>query len=104
MPRLISVAPGPFMDAAVSALHDIGMEHGHIHVERFCLAAGRGQCGRSGTGQHRCDRQPAVGAPGREEYEVPCAEGETLLNAMHRAGLERPAPAWWFLRNLHVYG
>ena len=27
--------PGPFMDAAVSALHDIGMEHGRIHVERF---------------------------------------------------------------------
>ena len=83
--------PGPFMDAAVSALHDIGMEHGRIHVERFVSLPQEGSIAAPApVNTDVIGSQLSVRLDG-EEFEVPCAEGETVLNAMLRAGLKPPS-------------
>jgi len=83
--------PGPFMDAAVSALHDIGMEHGRIHVERFVSLPEEGSVAAPApVNTEVIGSQLSVRLDG-EEFEVPCAEGETLLGAMQRAGLNPPS-------------
>ncbi len=83
--------PGPFMDAAVSALQHIGMDHGRIHVERFVSLPEEGSVAApAAVNTDVIGSQLSVRLDG-EEYEVPCAEGETLLNAMQRAGLSPPS-------------
>lgn len=83
--------PGPFMEAAVSALQSLEMPSARVHVERFVSLPEEGEgtpppvvdTGRPGS-------QLSVRLDG-EEFEVPCAEGETLLDAMRRAGLHPPS-------------
>lgn len=83
--------PGPFMEAAVSALQSLDMPSARVHVERFVSLPEEGEgtpppvvdTGRPGS-------QLSVRLDG-EEFEVPCAEGETLLDAMRRAGLHPPS-------------
>ncbi|MEB0206827.1 ferredoxin--NADP reductase [Pseudomonas sp. CCC3.1] len=83
--------PGPFMDAAVSALQSLGMEHGRIHVERFVSLPVEGSVAAPApVNTEVIGSQLSVRLDG-EEFEVPCAEGETLLNAMQRAGLKPPS-------------
>lgn len=83
--------PGPFMDAAVSALQSLGMEHGRIHVERFVSLPEEGSVAAPApVNTEVIGSQLSVRLDG-EEFEVPCAEGETLLNAMQRAGLKPPS-------------
>ncbi|MFJ7882841.1 2Fe-2S iron-sulfur cluster-binding protein [Pseudomonas sp. NPDC096917] len=83
--------PGPFMDAAVSALHSLGMEHARIHVERFVSLPEEGSVAApAAVNTDVVGSQLSVRLDG-EEFEVPCAEGETLLNAMQRAGLKPPS-------------
>lgn len=83
--------PGPFMDAAVSALQGLGMPHGRIHVERFVSLPEEGSVpalpavNPEGVSSHLSVRLDG------EEFELPCAEGETLLSAMQRAGLSPPS-------------
>ena len=83
--------PGPFMDAAVSALQSLGMEHGRIHVERFVSLPEEGSVAAPApVNTEVIGSQLSVRLDG-EEFAVPCAEGETLLNAMQRAGLKPPS-------------
>ncbi len=83
--------PGPFMDAAVAALQALGMPSAQVHVERFVSLPEEGEVAVPATGDTRHpSSQLSVRLDG-EEFEVPCAEGETLLNAMRRAGLNPPS-------------
>ena len=83
--------PGPFMDAAVGALQGLGMPHGRIHVERFVSLPEEGSVPElPAVNPDGVSSQLSVRLDG-EEFEVPCAEGETLLNAMQRAGLSPPS-------------
>ncbi len=83
--------PGPFMDASVSALHLLGMDAGRIHVERFVSLPEEGSVAVSqALDISVTTAQLSVRLDG-EEHEVPCADGETLLSAMQRAGLRPPS-------------
>lgn len=82
--------PGPFMDAAVAALHSLAMPHARIHVERFVSLPEEGALEpMAPVDTSQVAAQLSVRLDG-EEFEVPCAEGETLLNAMQRAGMSPP--------------
>lgn len=83
--------PGPFMDAAVAALQALGMPSAQVHVERFVSLPEEGEVAVPAAVD---TRHPSIQLSVRldgEEFEVPCAEGETLLNAMRRAGLNPPS-------------
>ncbi|MCY1388956.1 3-ketosteroid-9-alpha-monooxygenase, ferredoxin reductase component [compost metagenome] len=83
--------PGPFMDAAVSALHSLGMPPARVHVERFVSLPEEGSVTpNAAVDIAQVCSQLSVRLDG-EEFEVPCAEGETLLEAMSRAGLKPPS-------------
>lgn len=83
--------PGPFMDAAVAALQALGMPSAQVHVERFVSLPEEGEVAvPAAVDTRRPSSQLSVRLDG-EEFEVPCAEGETLLNAMRRAGLSPPS-------------
>ncbi|MFK3820292.1 2Fe-2S iron-sulfur cluster-binding protein [Pseudomonas sp. NPDC089407] len=83
--------PGPFMDAAVKALHNLGMPGAKVHVERFVSLPEEGTVSAPQVlDTSRPCSQLSVRLDG-EEFEVPCAEGETLLDAMRRAGLKPPS-------------
>ncbi|MGH8434511.1 MAG: 2Fe-2S iron-sulfur cluster-binding protein [Pseudomonas sp.] len=83
--------PGPFMDAAVSALHSLGMASGRVHVERFVSLPEEGSVApHSAVDIAQVCSQLSVRLDG-EEFDLPCAEGETLLEAMQRAGLKPPS-------------
>jgi 3-ketosteroid 9alpha-monooxygenase subunit B len=82
--------PGPFMDASVSALEKLGMPAANVHVERFVSLPEEGSIAvAEPVDTSVAAAQLSVRLDG-EEYEVPCADGETLLNAMQRAGLNPP--------------
>lgn len=83
--------PGPFMDAAVAALQALGMPSAQVHVERFVSLPEEGEVAvPAAVDTRHPSSQLSVRLDG-EEFEVPCAEGETLLNAMRRAGLSPPS-------------
>ncbi|MFJ4396851.1 2Fe-2S iron-sulfur cluster-binding protein [Pseudomonas sp. NPDC089396] len=83
--------PGPFMDTAVAALHSLGMPTARVHVERFVSLPQEGDAPPAAVVDTlRPNSQLSVRLDG-EEYEVPCAEGETVLDAMRRAGLNPPS-------------
>jgi 3-ketosteroid 9alpha-monooxygenase subunit B len=83
--------PGPFMDAAVAALHSLAMPHARIHVERFVSLPEEGAFEPvAPVDTNQVATQLSVRLDG-EEFEVPCAEGETLLSAMQRAGMSPPS-------------
>ncbi|AYC34035.1 3-ketosteroid-9-alpha-hydroxylase [Pseudomonas cavernae] len=83
--------PGPFMDAAVSALHSLGMPSARVHVERFVSLPEEGSVTpHAPVDTAQVCSQLSVRLDG-EEFEMPCAEGETLLEAMQRAGLKPPS-------------
>lgn len=83
--------PGPFMDAAVSALHSLGMPPARVHVERFVSLPEEGSVtAHAPVDTAQVCSQLSVRLDG-EQFELPCAEGETLLEAMLRAGLKPPS-------------
>ncbi|HDS0919621.1 TPA: ferredoxin--NADP reductase [Pseudomonas putida] len=83
--------PGPFMDAAVAALQALDMPSAQVHVERFVSLPEEGEVAvPAAVDTRHPSSQLSVRLDG-EEFEVPCAEGETLLNAMRRAGLSPPS-------------
>lgn len=82
--------PAPFMDATVAALKSLGMPHGRVHVERFVSLPGEGEAPVVTASEAAVAAQLAVRLDG-EDYQLPCDSGETLLDAMHRAGLNPPS-------------
>ena len=82
--------PGPFMDAAVAALKSLGMPGGRVHVERFVSLPGEGEAPSVVASDAAVAAQLAVRLDG-EDFELPCDSGETVLDAMHRAGLNPPS-------------
>lgn len=82
--------PGPFMDAAVAALKSLGMPGGRVHVERFVSLPGEGEAPAVVASDAAVAAQLAVRLDG-EDFELPCDSGETVLDAMHRAGLNPPS-------------
>ena len=84
--------PGPFMDAAVEALHGLEFPASRIHVERFVSLP---------------DEEDAIAAPSAAEaeatatvklavqldgstHQITCSPQESLLDAMLRAGIKAP--------------
>ena len=82
--------PAPFMDAAVAALKSLGMPNGRVHVERFVSLPGEGEALPVAVSEAAMAAQLAVRLDG-EDYELPCDSGETVLDAMQRAGLNPPS-------------
>ena len=82
--------PGPFMDAAVSALKRLEMPSARVHVERFVSLPGEGEVLDVPSSAAAVAAQLQVRLDG-EDYAVPCDRGETLLAAMERAGLNPPS-------------
>ncbi|MCU1734569.1 MULTISPECIES: ferredoxin--NADP reductase [unclassified Pseudomonas] len=82
--------PAPFMDAAVAALKSLGMPTGRVHVERFVSLPGEGEALSLVVSEAAMAAQLAVRLDG-EDYELPCDSGETVLDAMQRAGLNPPS-------------
>lgn len=87
--------PGPFMDAAVTALQASGMPDERVHVERFVSLPEEEEEG----GAAPAPAPAPEGGVERAEIEVyldgathriPCAGNETLLEAALRAGLGAP--------------
>ena len=83
--------PGPFMDATVSALQALGMPAAKVHVERFVSLPEEGAVAVPVAVDTAHPTSLLSVRLDGEEFEVPCAEGETLLDAMRRAGLRPPS-------------
>ena len=81
--------PGPFMDAAVSALQSLAMPKNRIHVERFVSLPGEGEEQTVIASEAATAATLTVDLDG-EQHELDCQSGETLLQAMERAGLNPP--------------
>ncbi|MHA6194877.1 2Fe-2S iron-sulfur cluster-binding protein [Pseudomonas wadenswilerensis] len=82
--------PGPFMDAAVEALKSLGMPSARVHVERFVSLPGEGEALPQVASEAAMAAQLAVRLDG-EDHQLPVDSGETVLDAMHRAGLNPPS-------------
>jgi 3-ketosteroid 9alpha-monooxygenase subunit B len=81
--------PGPFMDAAVRALQALEMPKARIHVERFVSLPGEGEELPVAASEAAVSAQVTVDLDGAR-HELDCQSGETLLQAMERAGLNPP--------------
>jgi 3-ketosteroid 9alpha-monooxygenase subunit B len=81
--------PGPFMDAAVSALKALQMPSARVHVERFVSLPGEGDAPLVVSSEAAVAAQLTVDLDG-EQHQLDCQTGETLLMAMERAGLNPP--------------
>jgi 3-ketosteroid 9alpha-monooxygenase subunit B len=82
--------PGPFMDAAVSALKSLGLPGGRVHVERFVSLPGEGELPLAVSSEAAIAAQLSVRLDG-EDHSLACDSGETVLAAMERAGLKPPS-------------
>lgn len=82
--------PAPFMDASVAALKSLGMPSARVHVERFVSLPGEGEALPQVSSEAAVAAQLAVRLDG-EDYSLACDSGETVLDAMHRAGLNPPS-------------
>jgi len=86
--------PGPFMDVVEEALGGLGVPPERVFIERFVLPPAAVP---SASPAAPVSLEPLAGAAaiatvlldGRSR-DVACAEGETLLSASRRAGLEPP--------------
>ena len=88
--RAFICGPGPFMDAAVSALKSLGLPGGRVHVERFVSLPGEGELPLAASSEAAMAAQLSVRLDG-EEHNLACDSGETVLAAMERAGLNPPS-------------
>lgn len=82
--------PGPFMDAAVSALKSLELPSGRVHVERFVSLPGEGELPLAVSSDAAMAAQLSVRLDG-EDHSLACDSGETVLAAMERAGLKPPS-------------
>lgn len=81
--------PGPFMDAAVTALHGLDVPAAKVHVERFVSLPGEGEQGEALVSEAAVAARLEVRLDGAE-HALDCQPGETLLDAMRRAGVRAP--------------
>ncbi|SFP52618.1 3-ketosteroid 9alpha-monooxygenase subunit B [Geopseudomonas sagittaria] len=81
--------PGPFMDAAVSALHNLDVPAAKVHVERFVSLPGEGEQGEVVVSEAAVAARLEVSLDGAE-HALDCEPGETLLDAMRRNGVRAP--------------
>lgn len=81
--------PGPFMDAAVTALHGLDVPAAKVHVERFVSLPGEGEQGEAPVSEAAVAARLEVSLDGAE-HALDCQPGETLLDAMRRAGVRAP--------------
>ncbi len=82
--------PGPFMDAASQALQRLRVPRGRIHIERFVSLPGEGERQPLASIETVVAAQVRVALDGAH-HELDCQRGETLLQAMERAGLKPPS-------------
>ncbi len=82
--------PAPFMEAAVQALDCLGMPKARVHVERFVSLPEEGELPLTSHSDAAVAAQLAVSLDGAD-HTLHCASGETLLDAMQRAGLNPPS-------------
>lgn len=82
--------PGPFMEAAVSALKDLGLPSARLHVERFVSLPDEGAAPQVISRAAVSTAQVTVELDG-ERHQLDCQSDETLLLAMERAGLKPPS-------------
>jgi ring-1,2-phenylacetyl-CoA epoxidase subunit PaaE len=83
--------PGTMLDEAEAALKALGLQRDRIHVERFTPA--EGAAGRPAPQPIVADRTPKATAEvilDGSRHVVPIAEGEAIVDAALRAGLELP--------------
>jgi 3-ketosteroid 9alpha-monooxygenase subunit B len=81
--------PGPFMDVVEEALGALGVAPERIFIERFVSPQSATPSASAAPSLARAAALATVVLDGRTS-EVPCAEGETVLVASRRAGLEPP--------------
>lgn len=91
--------PGPFMDAAVAALEQGGLEREQIHVERFMSLPDEVDGAIAAAPGSTVSADSATGENSSVELEVlldgamhtiSCGSNETMLDAALRAGIQAP--------------
>jgi 3-ketosteroid 9alpha-monooxygenase subunit B len=84
--------PGPFMDAAVEALHGLEFPARQVHVERFISLPEEGEApdpAAAAAAAASADLSLQVQLDG-ETHALRCSPDESLLEAMLRNGLKAP--------------
>ena len=83
--------PGPFMDACVEALGVAGLPGKAVHVERFVSLPSESEQPNVSIVEHlgAAATRLVVELDG-ETHEIDCEEGELLLAAMRREGIQAP--------------
>ena len=83
--------PGPFMDACVEALASAGLPGKAVHVERFVSLPSESEQPNISVVEHlgAAATRLVVELDG-STHEIDCGEGELLLAAMRREGLQPP--------------
>lgn len=82
--------PGAMSDEVEAALLDLGLAPGRVHVERFVSALGGRPRARPAPARAETPHAVAGLIVDGRRAEVPVAEGETVLDAALRAGLDLP--------------
>ncbi|WP_119155838.1 2Fe-2S iron-sulfur cluster-binding protein [Caldimonas tepidiphila] len=82
--------PGPFMDAAATALQDAGVSDERVHVERFASLPDEeapAAAPEPASGPAEAQLEIRIGG---EVHRLHCGGGQTLLDAARQAGVELP--------------
>jgi 3-ketosteroid 9alpha-monooxygenase subunit B len=85
--------PAPFMEVVEQTLLDLGVERDRIAIERFNLATSHGpeEQVRANTGHGIGEDVALTVHIDGGIHQVACAAGETVLEAVRRAGLSPPS-------------
>ncbi|MXR37528.1 ferredoxin--NADP reductase [Craterilacuibacter sinensis] len=81
--------PAPFMDAAEAALAGLGLARGRVHIERFVSLPGENEAAVIEAGSGPAEVSLSVTLDG-ETWRMATHGGETLLDAMDKAGMRAP--------------
>ena len=83
--------PGPFMDVVESSLEKMGVAHAQLFIERFVSADAAEEEAEVSVGMPAVGGGPTVTVLlDGETHDVMLQEGETILHAARRQGLEAP--------------
>lgn len=99
--RAFICGPGPFMDAMASALKQADMPDNKVHIERFVIAKSTSaedtsEADDKQSEQESAERQETLSAStvqlelDGEHHVIPCAPGQTVLDAAESIGIELP--------------
>ncbi|MDN3653802.1 ferredoxin--NADP reductase [Thalassotalea ponticola] len=91
--RAFICGPGPYMDAAETALHNAGFNADTIHVERFVSldsATAKRDESRPQTPSDSAEASTVTIDLYGTTHVIDCAYGETVLNAAREQGVELP--------------